>query len=87
MTTLTYTTAEAKFVHACKQGDLIEATLYYGLNEISHKALDAALHMAVKYDHPELAHWVYSTIHAMDFLAMPVPDAPTSPLNFPITRE
>ncbi len=90
-----YTTAEAHFIHACKTGDMVEVALFYGLNTISPAALDAALHMAVKYDHPEVAHWVYKTIHDyMNFLAVPVPEplSPTSParnnpLNFPLPGE
>jgi hypothetical protein len=57
-----YSTADSKFISACKSGDLIEVTLFYGLNEISTPALDAGLHMATKYDHPDVAYWVYTLI-------------------------
>ena len=77
MSSQTYTPAECAFIRACKSGDMIDVALTYGLNSISAAALDAALHLAVKYDHPEVAHWVYTTIHGgMEFLAVPGP-----PLN------
>jgi hypothetical protein len=62
MTFPTYTPDEAKFVHACKTGDMVAVAMTYGLNHISSHALDGGLHMAVKYDHPQVASWIYDTI-------------------------